>query len=168
MEFPKQSLSLCHALIFLVFRPLLCVSISFLITFSSFRLHSRAPTPGWPPSGPGLAVTHASGLRPAVHRGQLLQLTSADEGPPSAQSLAGHQAEAACLEGPQPQNSIFDGTSLALDPDAKGNTRSAMGLIPQPRSFSGGSGVRKENGGSVAIAEPSVPIPHPIRWGRLG
>lgn len=45
-----------------------CLSVSLLITFSSFRLHTRAHTPGWPPSVSGLSVTHASGLRPALPR----------------------------------------------------------------------------------------------------
>ena len=70
------------------------------------------PTPGWPPSGPGLSVTRASGLRPALQCRQPLQLTSLREGPPSAQSFAGHQTGAACLEGPRPAERIFNGTNL--------------------------------------------------------
>ena len=157
--------------IFLGFKPLPfspCLSMSFLITFSSFRLHSRAPTPGWPPSGPGLSVTRASGLRPALQCRQPLQLTSLCEGPPSAQSFAGHQTGVACPEGPQPGECIFNGTNLVLDSDARGKTPSAVGLIPHPRSFSGGSGIRKGNGGSVALAKPVFPIPHLIHWARSG
>lgn len=38
-------------------------------------------------------------------------------GAPSAQGLTRYQTEAACLGGPQPRNSIFDVTGLALGPD---------------------------------------------------
>ena len=54
------------------------------------------------------------------------------EGPPSAQSFAGHQTGAACLEGPRPAERIFNGTNLVLDSDDRGKTPSAVGLIPHP------------------------------------
>ena len=133
--------------------------MSFLITFSSFRLQSRAPTPGWPPSGPGLSVTRASGLRPALQCRQPLQLTSLREGPPSAQSFTGHQTGAACPEGPQPGDCIFNGPNLVLDSDARGKTPSAVGLIPHPGAFLGEVVLGKEMGAQWPLQSQSFLSP---------
>lgn len=111
---------LTHALIFLVSKSLLfftCLSLSFLTTSSSFRLHTRAHTPGWPPSGPGLSLTCASGLRPApqswptLTRGPLLLKVSPDT--KQRQPVLGERS----LGRAQPGNSVFDVIGSAVGPD---------------------------------------------------
>lgn len=128
---------LTHGLIFLVSKSLLffpCLSISFSTTSSSFRLHTRAHTPSWPPSGPGLSLTCASGLRPApqswptLTRGPLLLKVSPDtkQRQPvlGERSLSGESAT---------RQQYFWCDRPSLGPWSKSKTRSTVGLIPQTR-----------------------------------
>ena len=142
-----------------------CVFLNHLLKFqvtqpgSHSRLASQWP---WPLCDPRLWTQTSSAVSAAP------ALTSLCEGPPSAQSFAGHQTGAACLEGPRPGEHIFDGTNLVLDSDPRGKTPSAVGLIPHPGAFLGEVVLGKEMGAQWPLQKPIFPIPHLIHWARSG
>lgn len=103
-----------------------CLSLNHLLKFqvtyqgSHSRLASQCL---WPLCDPCLWPQTSSAPLTSSAEGPLLLKASLDT------------KRAACLKGPQPSNSSFDVTGLALGPGAHSKTQIAMGLIPNTGAF---------------------------------
>lgn len=132
-----------------------CLSIPFLITFSSF-------TPGWPPGGlaslwpvPLASNQHHTANRPCSWPALAGALFCSGSLWTPTRGLAGGTVALLSTAGV---------TGTALGPDARSKARSAWAYSPRPRRFSGRSGQERKWG---LWPSQSKAFPFPA-WGRVG